>query len=299
MFKDVDDPYIRERIYAIAYGCAVKESDSENLRRLSMFVYEEVFNKKEVYPHILLRDYARNIIEYTVYTGVQLDIDINKIKPPYKSAFPSIPSDNDIKKYKYDYNSAEFKDYYWSQNHILSSMKVEYSRDGSPGGYGDFGRYTFQSYFSDWKQLHPMDFKNIAVKRIFDLGYDVEKHGKYDREVMMGRSYNRHLEFNERIGKKYQWIALHELAAQVSDNYKMEAPWSWGSNKELIFSPGSFEPCIRDIDPTVVIKKGKNNRKVEINLNVFFASQNSSLLQNFFPRHRWGIFMLTPIVLTD
>lgn len=32
---------------------------------------------------------------------------------------------------------------------------------------------------------------------------------------------------------------------------------------------------------------------------MFFASQNSSLLQNFFPRHRWGIFMLTPIVLTD
>jgi hypothetical protein len=24
---------------------------------------------------------------------------------------------------------------------------------------------------------------------------------------------------------------------------------------------------------------------------VFFASANSSLLQKFFPRHRWGIFM--------
>lgn len=284
MFKDIDDPYIRERIYAIAYGCAVKETDSENLRMLSMFIYEEVFNKKEVYPHILLRDYARNIIEYTVYTGVQLDIDISKIKPPYESAFPSIPSDNDIKKYKYDYNSTEFKDYYWSQNHILSSMKVEYSRDGSPGGYGDFGRYTFQSYFYDWKQLHPIDLKNIAVKRIFDLGYDVEKHGKYDREVMTGRSYNRHFEFNERIGKKYQWIALHELAAQVSDNYKMEAPWSWGNNKELIFSPGSFEPCIRDIDPTVVIKKENNRRKVAINLNEIydnFDMENERWLKDF------------------
>ena len=27
-----------------------------------------------------------------------------------------------------------------------------------------------------------MDLKNIAVKRIFELGYDVEKHGHYDRE---------------------------------------------------------------------------------------------------------------------
>jgi ABC-type dipeptide/oligopeptide/nickel transport system permease subunit len=33
--------------------------------------------------------------------------------------------------------------------------------------------------------------------------------------------------------------------------------------------------------------------------SLFFANPNSSLLQNFFPRHRWGIFMLTPIVLID
>lgn len=284
MFKNVDDPYIMERIYAIAYGCAVKETDTENLKRLSMLVYEEVFNRAEVYPHILLRDYARNIIEYTVYIGVQLDIDINKIKPPYKSTFPSVPSDSDIKEFKYDYNSKGFKDYYWSQNQILSSMKVEYARDGSPGGYGDFGRYTFQSYFNDWKQLHPMDLKNIAVKRIFDLGYDVEKHGEYDREVIKRRSYNRHFEFNERIGKKYQWIALHELAAQVSDNYKMEAPWSWGEDKELIFSPGSFEPCIRDIDPTVVIKQNKSEPKIKININEFynnFDMENKLWLNDF------------------
>ena len=28
-------------------------------------------------------------------------------------------------------------------------------------------------------------------------------------------------------------------------------------------------------------------------ISMFFASENSSLLQMFFPRHRWGIFMLT------
>jgi hypothetical protein len=283
MFKDIDDPYIRERIYAIAYGYAVKETDSENLRKLSMFVYEEVFNKDEIYPHILLRDYARNIIEYTLYTGVKLEIEISKIKPPYKSTFPSIPSDDDIKKYKFDTNSKDFKDYYWSQNHILSSMKVEYSREGNPGGYGDFGRYTFQSYFYHWKQLHPMDLKNIAIKRIFDLGYDAEKHGKYDREVLQRRSYSRFFEFNERIGKKYQWIALHELAAQVSDNYKMDAPWSW-RKKELIFSQGSFEPCIRDIDPTVVIKKDRNIPKTRINVNGIynnFAMENERWLKDF------------------
>ena len=65
--------------------------------------------------------------------------------------------------YKLDYNSESFRDYHWSQLAILNSMKVEYSRSGQPGGYGDFGRYTFQSYFYAWKQLHPIDLKNTCL----------------------------------------------------------------------------------------------------------------------------------------
>ncbi|HEY8362335.1 MAG TPA: hypothetical protein VIK77_05560 [Tissierellaceae bacterium] len=282
MFKDIDDPYIKERIYAIAYGCAVRENDLGNLKQLSLFVYNNIFNKDEVYPHILLRDYARNIIEYAIYKGVELNIEINKIKPPYKSIFPSVPTDEDIKKYRLDYKSENFKEYYWSQNRILDSMKVESSREGEPGGYGDFGRYIFQSYFYSWRQLHPMDLKNIAIKRIFDMGYNVEKHGKYDYEILR-RNYSRFSVSNERIGKKYQWIALHELAAQVSDNYKMVAPWSWG-NEELIYCPGSFEPDIRDIDPTVIIKKNKAKPRIVINVNQIYNNfdiENELWLKDF------------------
>jgi len=58
----------------------------------------------------------------------------------------------------------------------------------------------------------------------------------------------------------------------------------------------------KEITSGIRVKKeyytDKNGYKI-IAPGVFFASQNSSLLQNFFPRHRWGIFMLTPIVLTD
>jgi len=35
----------------------------------------------------------------------------------------------------------------------------------------------------------------------------------------------------------------------------------------------------------------------ENKLKMFFASENSSLLQKVFLRHRWGIFMLTLVVL--
>lgn len=273
LFKEVDDPYIRERVYAIAFGYAVRETNQENLITLSQFAYKEVFNKDEVYPNILLRDYARNIIEYTLSKSITMDIDVSKIRPTYKSQFPSIPADKQIKLYKFDYNSPDFKDYYWSQNAILSSMKVEYSREGNPGGYGDFGRYTFQSYFSKWRDLHPMDLKNIAIKKIFDMGYDVEKHGEFDRSVKKYRG-----ETTERIGKKYQWIALYELAAQVADNYEMSTPWSWRDDQEKMYCQGSFEPHIRNIDPTIVIKtvgnKEDNNKSIHNSLYNNFEKSN-------------------------
>lgn len=246
-FKDIDDPYIVERLYAVAFACAVSEQDDCKLLSLVEYVYDTVFNRKFVYPNILLRDYAKNIIDYANYKLKKLDINLDKVSPPYKTLFPDIPSDETISMYKYDYKDPGFKDYYWEQNAILSSMKVEYSRDGEPGGYGDFGRYVFQRYFSDWKELDPNDLRNIAIKRIFDLGYNVEKHGKFDRRISGGRSGYKKI---ERIGKKYQWIAFYELAAQVADNHQMQVHIDDHGNKMKAYCLGSFEPNIRNIDPT-------------------------------------------------
>lgn len=190
--------------------------------------------------------------------------DAEKITPPYNSRFPEIPSDEEIKTYKLDYNSESFRDYHWSQLAILNSMKVEYSRSGQPGGYGDFGRYTFQSYFYAWKQLHPIDLKNIAIKRIFELGYDVEKHGKYDRNCTDRVGLRFQLGRKERIGKKYQWIALYELAAQVCDNYQMTVYDNDIGEPHQEYCKGSFEPDIRNIDPTVLVTPGFDNLHIDI-----------------------------------
>lgn len=249
--ETVDDPYVAERLYAVAFGCAVSETDDKSLVLLADYVFEAVFSHEYVYPNILLRDYAKNIVDYVRSTVPGYRIDYKRVIPPYKSAFPDTPSDEEIEKYNLDYNNKGFKDYHWGQNFILSSMEVEYARDGSPGGYGDFGRYTFQSYFSNWKQIHPVDLKNIAIKRIFELGYDVEKHGQYDRQCGSGRTSDNR---RERIGKKYQWIALFELAAQVSDNFKMLVCLDEYGKEDLVQCMGSFEPDIRDIDPTVTFQ---------------------------------------------
>ena len=58
----------------------------------------------------------------------------------------------------------------------------------------------------------------MQLKKYLIWGYDVEKHGEYDRNIERSRFRS---DSRERIGKKYQWIALYELAAQVADKFKL------------------------------------------------------------------------------
>jgi len=252
-FEKVNDPYVLQRIYAVAFGCAVRTTKIESLKDLGVCIYESVFNTKNVVPDILLRDYARGIIDYIVFKGHKFDFDLDKTKPPFKSKLPkSFPSNKDIEKFKYDYNAKDFKKHYWSQNSILSSMITE----GSGQMYGDFGRYTFQSALRNWR-VNARLLSNLAVKWIFEkYGYDVEKHGEFDRRVS---SNGRHYHKTERIGKKYQWIAFYELLARVSDNLPFYED-SYSGNADPIPYLGPWEPYVRDIDPTITIKGNPENK---------------------------------------
>lgn len=251
-FEGVNDPYVYERLFAVAYGCAVRTNKKEKLADLSEYIYVTIFkDKDEVYPHVLLRDYARGVIEFTSFSGIELPFDIDDVRPPYKSSFPQkIMTNEEIdKNYKFDYDAKDFKKHYWSQNSILSSMTTEYGR--GTGGYGDFGRYTFESALRSW-DVNTNQLSNLAIEWIFEkYGYDVEKHGEYDRNT---NSYDRRASTIERIGKKYQWIALYEIVARVSDNFKKYERWSFEKEKEVPYQ-GPWDPYIRDIDPTLLISE--------------------------------------------
>jgi hypothetical protein len=251
-FSNVNDPYVRERLFAVAYGCATRTQQKNALKNLSLHVYEIVFsNDNEVYLHILLRDYARGVIECAFSQGLIDDqINMDKVRPPYKSLFiKEYPTNEEIdSRYRFNYEAKDFKDYYWAQNNILDSMTTEYGR--GTGGYGDFGRYVFQRALENW-DADVDGLSNLAVMWIFDkYGYDVEKHGKFDREIGSGRS--RATE-NERIGKKYQWLAFHEILAMISDHCSKFAEWDYKNHSTEPYE-GAWDPNVRDIDPTIVIK---------------------------------------------
>jgi len=255
-FEDINEPYIYERLFAVTFGVVVKIENNDNLKELGEYIYQTIFAKDEVYPHILLRDYAKNCISYISYLGIKLNIDLHKINPPYKSSFPSIanlPTNEEIDVFQDD-------DKYYHQSNIISSMITEYGRGTC--SYGDFGRYTLGYALDDFdcskdEQL----ISNYATKKIFEeYGYDGKYFNKAEKQIAQTNNYNRNSHITERIGKKYQWIAFHDTLARVTDNFKMFDNSNWTDKKQSIPYKGTFEPSIRDIDPTILLKETKKDK---------------------------------------
>lgn len=121
-FAKVNDLYVLERLYAVAYGCALRSSDSNAKLSLAHVVYDEVFKACSPPCHILLRDYARGVVEVAIREGLDLKgVELHKIRPPYKSDWPlEIPSEEVIQ---------------WQPYAIYESVM----------GQGDFSRYILGS----------------------------------------------------------------------------------------------------------------------------------------------------------
>jgi hypothetical protein len=84
-FSQVDDMYVLERVYAAAYGCALCTQDLEELAALAQDIYNALFRSGSPPADILVRDYARGIIQLAHAKGLSIKIDSSKIIPPYQS----------------------------------------------------------------------------------------------------------------------------------------------------------------------------------------------------------------------
>jgi hypothetical protein len=349
VFINTDDLYIAERLYAVCYGCALRSTDDKSLEILSRTVYDRVFKNNNPPEHILLRDYARNSIEYAVFRGLLPDIDLTIVRPPYKSRLPaSFPTEAEVKSYEMDHNHPDYRKKHGSATHQIlhSVLRWDFSRytidsalsNFSPfrftfkseldamlntlprGSKSDFNlfekyyemRYTFQNRETaigrSWGKEKADDFKSSIEKfyheieariratlnesqlnfldskllpywtlkvqikygesvglektpikrwianRVFELGYNSEVHGEYDSSR---RDYDDRSESRvERIGKKYQWIAFHQMMAMLTDNYKVTETWS-DQAKPRYYS-GPWEMMLRDVDPSFTMRQKRD-----------------------------------------
>ncbi len=148
-FRDVDDFYVLERIYAVAYGTALRCDPTNNneLKKLAELIYDLIFKDGSPPPHFLLRDYAQGVIKETFRRGIKLKFDPSKVEPPYKSDPPdTAPNVEDLKKKYYP------DDFSWDKNpegrgivSIWSSLMY-----ASAGGLADFGNYELGSALNHW-----------------------------------------------------------------------------------------------------------------------------------------------------
>jgi hypothetical protein len=130
-FVGVNDPYVFERLMAVAYGCAMRSEDSNAIGPLALNVYTWVFRDGHPPAHILLRDYARGVVEVAVHRGTAQNIDLSKVRPPYNSTFPDeIPTEEELSA-KYDNFDSAKRDIDYAQSTIWFSVM----------GGGDFARY--------------------------------------------------------------------------------------------------------------------------------------------------------------
>ena len=199
-FSKVNDLYVSERLYAVAYGCALRSNDSDAKLSLAQLVYNVVFKDDSPPCHILLRDYARGVVEVALRDGLDLKgVELHKIKPPYKSDWPlEIPPEEDIQ---------------WRP----------YAIDESVMGHGDFSRYILGS---DGGKLHwsnrRLDEKRVPSRK---ERYDAFVESLTDRQkktwdfyLQARREVERHNQYNTTISSSSENSPSHASVPTVTVN---------------------------------------------------------------------------------
>ncbi|WP_438275836.1 hypothetical protein [Nitrobacter sp.] len=94
-----------------------------------------------------------------------------------------------------------------------------------------------------------MRARRWVCKRAHDLGWTPELFGEFDRVHAHGSRTEHRV---ERIGKKYQWIAFHELLARLGDNFGFVG---WSRDNGLSVFQGPWQVSRRDLDPSLFVLK--------------------------------------------
>lgn len=276
LFNNVQDMYIKERLYGAIYGAILNSHYNPNFKKDSKLIcnliYRNVFCRIEYNVNILLRDYCANII-YELSRRYKFYFNNRKIYPRYKDKEQIV--DIPISKIKEMYGLD--KDKYGSGLAIIfHSMCPDFTfEDGVGYMYGDFGRYVFELKLSNFYSKHIFNrnnkidehlgkiFKYAYYIIISKFRYDSDYFSDYDKNVRS--SYmDRSTHPIERIGKKYEWLAMYYLLALITSKYDYSEKYTDFQTDRYY---GTWRPHIRDIDPTFLVEKIDRVYDLGISLN--------------------------------
>lgn len=256
-FENIDDDYISERLYAVAYACVLKSKDIPNIELLSEYIYNEIFLKEKTSINILLRDYARNILYYAKSLNLPIEIDLNVVN---SRCLP------DFSKEQLNYDD-KLSETYINQDMPTNGEKlIIISMDPH---FGSFGKNNFELKLYYWeKKINKENIKNLIIEESLKM-YNTRLHSPFDMDLE--RNYNLKRNINtHRIGEKYQRIVFNKILATLADNYKINSSWTKNYEHYLL---GPWEIGIRNFDPTLTTK---NNMEKDNNMSdlINFESKN-------------------------
>lgn len=220
-FSKVDDEYAQERIWGAINAALILNNNKEKLVEVTQYIYMNFIQKKHFPVNVMIRDYLRNIGEFAQYKHC-LEYNISEFRPPYESP--------KVRKMNSDY---------------IKCIKEKYPQLYWNCTKSDFAIYTIPEDVKDYG-FSEEEIGNMIYNEIIKIGYS-KKHEELDNYIsstygaLRGRD-----ESIERIGKKYQKIALYRILGSIFDNCKFEPRYKYDDEKEII--PKEQGNCLRTID---------------------------------------------------
>jgi hypothetical protein len=255
--RDVDDVYVQERMITVAYGAVMTGGDDDLPGVQAVVAALTTWCQRGLPINALARDSALGVISWAHDRGIVDSDTLSTFAPPYGAELPADPPTAAELEATfgrvpgpYDENTQ------WRAYSILSSCL---------DWMGDFHKYVIAGDVEEFSR-HPLsgpppsttagpdplgetDAKwagRWIAYRAINLGWTPERFAAFERnrDLSNGRSAHK----AERFGKKYQWIAHHELMARLADNYHpARQPW----HGEPTVYEGPWPWFGRDIDPSL------------------------------------------------
>lgn len=247
--READDPYVQERVLTSIYGAVMVGGDSNHdFVKLICGELAE-WEKSDLPEHVLARDSARGTIAWAHDREIVTDPIWDAFLPPYGASAPLEPPTSDELRSRHGCVKDEAgKIIDWRAFSILDSCL---------DWMGDFNKYVVRSDVKHFSR-HPLSLplpppqRNQSdplaevdgdwagrwiANRAIEMGWTSERFRDFDQAH--GHGIGRESHKAERFGKKYQWIALHELMGRLADNYhpasrpwdeqrsSYQGPWLW------------------------------------------------------------------------
>lgn len=203
LFLSNDDDEVRERVLLVAYGVLIHAREESVLKRLAEDLLTSYALRPENFQNAMIRDHIRCIAELADHLGC-LDQKYDPKLPNHRNSTtprPVPPTEGEEKTWEGE------KDY--GVRLLVRSCL-----------HDDFNHYSI-GCLSGWNHamLRPAIGRWIAKRVLDDFGYRSSMCSGYDTAVTQETGGGRAKPaWAERIGKKYQWIAMYQLASRLYDS---------------------------------------------------------------------------------